>query len=240
MPVSSSTVTTQIVLVPRHPRVLDLLHDHVAGVGLRVGRRQDQVAVGGRVAARLAQHPQAQVVAGVACRRASCRTSSRPGTSEHAADDHPAGLAAGVGVDRRDRPGPTRSRSGIAVMRLAPARESAISRSRSRRASRSAMSRRRSWSCLPRARPSSTLARPRSLMYSRSGHDRQALGLGLDRAARRSGGGGGAACASASARGCSGCRLLVRRDVGADRARPRRARRARRRRPGSPCRRGWT
>ena len=41
--------------------------------------------------------------------------------------------------------------------------------SMSRFASRSAMSLRRSWSCLPRARPSSIFARPRSLMYSRSG-----------------------------------------------------------------------
>ena len=34
-------------------------------------------------------------------------------------------------------------------------------------------------SCLPLPRPSSSLARPRSLMYSRSGHDRQAFRRGL-------------------------------------------------------------
>ena len=42
--------------------------------------------------------------------------------------------------------------------------DEASSRGTSRRASRAAMSRRLSWSCLPRARPSSTFARPRWLM----------------------------------------------------------------------------
>ena len=46
----------------RHAGVFDLLHDHVARVGIGACRREDEVAIGGRVAARLAQHPQAQVV----------------------------------------------------------------------------------------------------------------------------------------------------------------------------------
>ena len=44
MPVSISTVTTQMVLVPDIGGYSDLLHDDEAGVGLGMGGRQDQVA----------------------------------------------------------------------------------------------------------------------------------------------------------------------------------------------------
>lgn len=60
-------------------------------------------------------------------------------------------------------PEPPGAGSGTATPQR-PRWRSAISRCRSRRASRSAMSWRRSWSCLPRATPSWTLARPRSSM----------------------------------------------------------------------------
>ena len=88
----------------------------------------------------------------------------------------------------------------------------------SRRASRSAMSRRRSWSCLPRARPSSSLALPR-VRYIRSGTIVWPFCLGATEQLVDLARGGAAASGSASARGCSGCRLLERRDVGADQPR---------------------
>ena len=85
-----------------HPGVLDLLHDHVAGRRLGVRRRQDEVAVRGRVAARLAEHPQAEVVAvrlepGHRVEHRRARHGLDP------ADDHASGLAAGVEVDGADR-----------------------------------------------------------------------------------------------------------------------------------------
>ena len=86
---------------PRHRRILDLLHDHEAGVRRRIGRRQDEVAVRGGVPARLAQHPPSHAVGVVAEVRHLLE--HRPaGNVEDAADDHPSGLAAGVQVDRVD------------------------------------------------------------------------------------------------------------------------------------------
>ena len=100
-PVSSSTVTTHIVLVPDMPGVFDLLHDHVAGLSLRVRGRQDEVAVGRRVAARLAQHPQAQVVA-VGLEPGHRLEHRAAGHALDAADDDPPGFAGGVGIDSLD------------------------------------------------------------------------------------------------------------------------------------------
>src|SRR4029079_9182296 len=92
------------------------------------------------------------------------------------ADDDPARLAAGVGVDRLDDRAEGEALGEDAGPRLRhrhrlrprPRCSSAISRARSRFESRSAMSRVLSWSCWPRASPSSSLALPR-VMYSRSG-----------------------------------------------------------------------
>lgn len=67
---------------------------------------------------------------------------------------------------RPSAPGPGASRARHASPSPPPVqrrRASASSRSISRRASRSAIARRRSWSRRPRARPSSTLASPRSV-----------------------------------------------------------------------------
>ena len=152
---------------PGHARVLDLLHDHVAGIRRRVAGWQDQVAVGRRVAARLAEHPQAQVVA-VGLEPGHLVEHRRARDVLDAADDDPARLAGRVRVDRPDdRPEPERwlpCLRGVHVHPYRPRCASAISRAMSRRDSRSAMSRRRSWSCLPRASASSSFARPRGLM----------------------------------------------------------------------------
>ena len=88
---------------PGHPGIFDLLHDHVAGLGLRPRGRQDEVAVGGRVAARLAEHPQAEVVA-VRLQPMHLLEHRRAGNVEHAADDDPAMFAGRVEVDRLDHP----------------------------------------------------------------------------------------------------------------------------------------
>ena len=147
-----------------HPRVLDLLHDHVAGLGLRVGRGQDQVAVRRRVAARLAQHSQAEIVPvglepghGVEHRGAGDRVDARRrsrGRARRTRGGRPRGSSGRAGSGSR--------RAGVPRRPCAqrPRWASASSRAMSRRASRSAMSRRRSWACLPRASPSSSLARP--------------------------------------------------------------------------------
>ena len=86
----------------RHAGVLDLLHDHEARVRLRPGRRQDHVAAERGIAARLAQHQLAQPVAVIA-QVAHLVVHRRAGHVEHPADDHPARLAARVGVDGLDR-----------------------------------------------------------------------------------------------------------------------------------------
>ena len=111
-PVSSRTVTTHIVLVPDMPGIFDLLHDHVTGVGGGVVRGQDQVAVGRRVAARLAQHPQAQVVA-VGLEPGHRVEHRGAGDALDPADDDAARLPGGVGVDGLDDgPDPQAIRDG--------------------------------------------------------------------------------------------------------------------------------
>ena len=45
-----------------HRWILHLLHDDKTGIGFRVGRRQNQIAVGGGIAAWFTQHPQTQIV----------------------------------------------------------------------------------------------------------------------------------------------------------------------------------
>ena len=67
IPVSSSTVVTQIVFVPDMPgySTCSMITKPASASGTR--GRQEQVAVGRRIAARLAQHAPAQAVA-VACR----------------------------------------------------------------------------------------------------------------------------------------------------------------------------
>ena len=95
----------------RHARVLDLLHDHEAEVGLGIRGGKDHVAVGGGKAARLAQHAQAEAVA-VLGQVPHLREHRRPRDVEHATDDDPARLAGRVGVDRLDHarePHPTSS-----------------------------------------------------------------------------------------------------------------------------------
>ena len=98
MPVSSSTVVTQMVFVPDMPGILDLLHDDVAGVGGGVRRRQDQIAVRRGIAARLGEHPLAQAV-GVIAEIAHLVVHRRAGDIEHAAHDDAPRFAAGVGID---------------------------------------------------------------------------------------------------------------------------------------------
>jgi hypothetical protein len=88
---------------PGHRRVFDLLHDHVAGVGAGDRGRQDQVAVGRRVASRLAQHQLAQVI-GVIAQMGHLVEHRGARDVEDAAGDHPAGLARRVGIDRGDHP----------------------------------------------------------------------------------------------------------------------------------------
>ena len=61
-----------------HRRILDLLHDHEAGVGVGVRGRQHQVAVRRWIAARLAQHALPQPVLRAAPGTASSRTSTVP------------------------------------------------------------------------------------------------------------------------------------------------------------------
>jgi hypothetical protein len=102
MPVSRRTVATQIVFVP--DRVLDLLHDHVPGVGVRVRGRKDHVAAERWVATRLAQHPQAQVVA-VLGEVAHLLVHRGAGDVEDPAHDDAPRLPARVRVDRLDHPG---------------------------------------------------------------------------------------------------------------------------------------
>ena len=90
---------------PRHRREeRRLLHDHEARVRARVGRREEHVDARARVAARLAQHQQAEPVA-VLLEVLHLLEHRRAGRREpaDAADDHPAVLALGMGVDRIDR-----------------------------------------------------------------------------------------------------------------------------------------
>ena len=101
-----------------HGRILDLLHDHEAGVRLGVRGREDEVAVRRGIAARLAQHPQPQVVALVAEVRhlLEHRLARNVGDAAH---DHPTRLAAGVRVNRLDRrqfrhPGASRAEAILA------------------------------------------------------------------------------------------------------------------------------
>ncbi len=86
-----------------HGRVLGLLHDHEARIGLRGGRRQDEVAAGRRIAARLAKHQSAQMVAllGQVVALLEHRRARHLG---HATDDDPARLSAGVRVHGADDP----------------------------------------------------------------------------------------------------------------------------------------
>ena len=84
-----------------HGRILHLLHDHETGVGFRMGGRQDQVAVERRIAARLAQHAQADVV-GVRFQPGLLFEHGVAGNVQHAAGDDAAGFAAGVRVHRRN------------------------------------------------------------------------------------------------------------------------------------------
>ena len=101
MPVSSSTVATQIVLVPDMPgySTCSMITKPASASG--PGGRQDHVAAERRVAARLAQHQLAQPVAVIA-QVAHLVVHRRAGHVEHAADDHPARLAARVRVDGLD------------------------------------------------------------------------------------------------------------------------------------------
>src|SRR3989304_5735656 len=87
-----------------HARVLDLLHDHVAGVRLGVVGGQYQVHVGGRIAARLVQHAQAQVVliGGQPLHLVEHRLA---GHVQDAAHDDPAGVAGRGGLPGLDHLG---------------------------------------------------------------------------------------------------------------------------------------
>ena len=81
MPVSISTVDDADGVGAGHRRILHLLHDDEAGVGVGMVGGQDQVAVGGRVAARLAQHAQAQIVGVSLAGRRIFSNMVSPGTS---------------------------------------------------------------------------------------------------------------------------------------------------------------
>ncbi|MNR12488.1 hypothetical protein D3C85_1288460 [compost metagenome] len=83
-----------------HHRVLDLLHDDVARIGLGVAGRDDDVAAMRRVAARFAQHQLAQLVV-VGFEPLHLGVHAVAGDVRHAAGDHAHG-GAGVGVDGVD------------------------------------------------------------------------------------------------------------------------------------------
>src|SRR5262245_13348613 len=87
-----------------HAWILDLLHDHVAGLGFRMCRRQEHVAVGGGITARLAQHARAELIA-MRLQVLRLVEHGRAGHVEHAAHDHAPGLSRRVRVHGLDHPG---------------------------------------------------------------------------------------------------------------------------------------
>ena len=84
-----------------HRRIFRLLHDHKAGVGFGMVRGQNQVAVRGRIAPRLAQHAQANVV-GMGAQVLHFIEHGPARDGQHSAGNHAPRLAARVGIHRRD------------------------------------------------------------------------------------------------------------------------------------------
>ena len=72
--------------------------DHESRVGIRMGWRQNQIAVRRGIAARFREHPLAQTVRVIA-EITHFVIHRRAGDIEHAADDDSTGFAAGVGID---------------------------------------------------------------------------------------------------------------------------------------------
>ena len=83
---------------PRHPRIFDLFHDHVSGVRFRVGGWQNEIAVGRRVAARLAQHSLTELI-GLVLQIEHLVEHRRAGNIQHATDNHSSRLTTNVSVD---------------------------------------------------------------------------------------------------------------------------------------------
>src|SRR5262249_35605189 len=99
----------------------DLFHDHETGVGLGMARRQDQIAVGGGIAAGLAQHAPADVI-GMIAKVHHLVEHRAAGNVEDAARDDASRFAARVGVHRGDHAGESQAFSSslcyIAGMRI--------------------------------------------------------------------------------------------------------------------------
>ena len=86
---------------PGHRRVFRLLHDDEAGGGARIGRRQDDIAISGRIATRFPQHPQTQVVE-VPLEILHLLEHRLAGDIQDAADDDAAGFARRVKINGVD------------------------------------------------------------------------------------------------------------------------------------------
>ena len=84
-----------------HRGILRLLHDDETRIRLRVRRRHQHVAAKPRIAARLAQHAQTQVIQ-VRAEVQHLLEHRRARHVGHAVDDHAPGLAVGVNLQRSD------------------------------------------------------------------------------------------------------------------------------------------
>ena len=87
-----------------HRRILGLLHDDETRVRLRIRGRKNQVAVGRRISARLAQHPLSQVVC-VVFEIDLFLEHRLAGNVQNTAHDDAPRLAGGMRVDGRDHVG---------------------------------------------------------------------------------------------------------------------------------------
>ena len=85
----------------RHRGVFHVLHDHVAVIGCGIARRQDEIAAGRRIAARLIEHELAQVVT-VSLEVAGLLEHGRTWHIGDTTGDDPAGHTVSVDVDGRD------------------------------------------------------------------------------------------------------------------------------------------
>lgn len=101
MPISRKDRHHRDGIAARHHRIFDLLHDDIAGIGLRMTRRHDDVAAMGGIAARLAQHQLAQLVV-IGLQPFHFLIDGIAGNMRHATRDH-AHRRACMSIDRVDR-----------------------------------------------------------------------------------------------------------------------------------------
>ena len=87
-----------------HRWILHLLHDDKTGIGFRVGRRQNKVAVGGRIAAWFTQHPQTKIVR-LGREMAHFIEHGLTRYVQDTTDNNPTRLPAGVKINRLDHIG---------------------------------------------------------------------------------------------------------------------------------------